>query len=319
MSGRRAASGAVKVESFVMHREIRSAAHVALIAISVASCGGLPDRVESVEQARESIDAVSREPLAGRVATDELEAAREALASADAAYEEREPLQLIEHRAYVAQRYADISRELVSEAQAREEAARGEAERNRIIAEARTREAETAQLAAAEAARELDVQARAVEEQARATQAAEQRALELERELEQLEARDTDRGLVLTLGDVQFDSGQASLLGGAIATIDRLAQFMRDYPERSIRIEGHTDSAGDDQTNQQLSERRAAAVRDALVARGIDAARIETAGYGEARPIAGNDTPGGRQQNRRIEVVVSGEQGTSCAPPAGVQ
>jgi outer membrane protein OmpA-like peptidoglycan-associated protein len=304
----------------VMRPGIRSAAPVALLSI-VAACGGLPDRVESVEQARESIAAVSREPLAGRVAADELEAAREALTAADAAYEEREPLQLIEHRAYVAQRYADISREIVSEAQAREEAARGEAERNRIIAESRSRETEVAQRAAAEAARELDVQARAVEEQTRATEAAEQRALDLERELEQLEARDTDRGLVLTLGDVLFDSGQASLLSGALTTIDRLAQFMGDYPERSVRIEGHTDSAGNDDANQQLSERRAAAVRDALVARGIDAARIQTVGYGEARPVAGNDTPGGRQQNRRIEVVVSDEQGAlrDGVPPASVQ
>jgi outer membrane protein OmpA-like peptidoglycan-associated protein len=286
-----------------------SLALVALLSVAAAGCGGLPDRVESVEQARESIASVSREPLAGRVAADELTAAREALASADAAYEEREPLQLIEHRAYVAQRYADISRELVSEAQARDEASRGEAERNRIVAEARTREAEATQLAVAQAARELDVQARAAEEQTRAAQASEQRARDLERELEQLEARDTDRGLVLTLGDVLFESGQASLQPGAVTTIDRLAQFMSDYPERSVRIEGHTDSAGSDETNQQLSERRANAVRDALVARGIDAARIETAGYGEARPVADNDVPGGRQQNRRIEIVVSDEQG----------
>jgi outer membrane protein OmpA-like peptidoglycan-associated protein len=286
---------------------IRSAAPVALLSIA-AACSGLPDRVASVEQARESIAAVSREPLAGRVAADELDAAREALAAADAAYEDREPLQLIEHRAYVAQRYADISREIVSEAQAREEAARAEVERNRIIAESRTREAELAQRAAADATRELDVQARAVEEQTRAAQAAEQRALDLERELEQLEARNTDRGLVLTLGDVLFDSGQASLLPGAVTTIDRLAQFMGDYPERSVRIEGHTDSAGDEEANQRLSERRAGAVRDALVARGVDAARVTTVGYGEVRPLASNDTPGGQQQNRRIEVVVSDEQ-----------
>jgi len=287
----------------------RNVAVVALLAIAAGGCGGLPDRVESVEQARESIAAVSSEPLAGRVAADELEAAREALASADEAYEEREPLQLIEHRAYVAQRYADISRELVSEAQARDEASRGEAERNRIIAEARTREAEAAQRTAAQATRELEVQARAAEEQARAAQASEQRARDLERELEELEARDTDRGLVLTLGDVLFASGQASLQPGAVTTIDRLAQFMGDYPERSVRIEGHTDSAGSAETNQQLSERRANAVRDALVARGIEAARIETVGYGEERPVADNDVPGGRQQNRRIEIVVSDEQG----------
>jgi outer membrane protein OmpA-like peptidoglycan-associated protein len=282
---------------------------LAVLATVAAGCSGLPDRVEPVERARESINDVAREPLAGRVAAQELAAARDALASADEAFEEGEPLQLIEHRAYVAQRYADISRELVSEAQAREDVERAEVERNRIIAESREREAAAAQRAAEEAARELEVQARVASEQASAAQAAEQRAQNLEAELERLEARDTDRGLVLTLGDVLFDTGQASLKPGALTTVDRLAQFMRDYPERSVRIEGHTDSAGSDETNQALSEQRAMAVRDALLARNIGAERIMTAGYGESRPIAGNDTPGGRQQNRRIEIVLSDEQG----------
>jgi outer membrane protein OmpA-like peptidoglycan-associated protein len=258
-----------------------------LLSIAVAGCSDLPERVESLEQARESIDDVSREPLAGRVAAEELAAARNALASADAAFEDREPIELIEHHASVAQRHADISRELVSEAQAREEVERAAAERNRIIADSRAREAEAAQRAAAEAARELDVQARG----------------------RVIEARDADRGLVLTLGDVPFETGQASLKPGATTAIDRLVQFMRDYPERSVRIEGHTDSVGSAVTNQQLSERRAVAVRDALVARGVEATRIETVGHGEARPIAGNDTAGGRQQNRRIEIVVSDEDG----------
>lgn len=280
-----------------------------VMASLAAGCGGLPDRVEVVEQARESIADVSREPLAGRVAAQQLQAAREALAAADDAYEEGEALPLIEHRAYVAQRYADISRELVSEAAAREEVERGEAERNRIIAEARAREASSAQQAAAAASREVEVQARAADEQAQAAQAAEERALQLERELEQLEARDTDRGLVLTLGDVLFDTGQSTLKPGAMTTVDRLAQFMRDYPERVVRIEGHTDSVGSDAINQPLSERRAMAVRDALAARGIDSARIQAVGYGAARPVAGNDTTAGRQQNRRIEIVISGEQG----------
>jgi outer membrane protein OmpA-like peptidoglycan-associated protein len=306
-----------------MNSSLRIAGGAVLaLSLAVAGCSGLPDRVDSVEQARESIDDVAREPLAGRVAAEELAAARSALASADAAFEEREPIEIIEHQAYVAQRYADISRELVSEAQAREEVERAETERNRIIAESRAREAEAAQRAAAEATREADVQARAAGEQARAAQEAQERAAGLERELEELEARNTDRGLVLTLGDVLFDTGQASLKPGAMTTVDRLAQFMSDYPERSVRIEGHTDDVGSDTTNQQLSERRAVAVRDALVARNIEAPRISTVGYGEARPIAGNDTPGGRQQNRRIEIVVSdekGEFGDDAAPRAGVR
>lgn len=125
------------------------------------------------------------------------------------------------------------------------------------------------------------------------------------------EANDPDRGLVLTLGDVVFDAGKASLQPGAMTAIDRLAQLLSVYPERSIRIEGHTDSVGDDATNQQLSERRASAVRDALLGRGVDAARIEAVGYGATRPIADNRTESGRQKNRRIEIVLSDEQSGS--------
>jgi outer membrane protein OmpA-like peptidoglycan-associated protein len=277
--------------------------------LAFAGCSGLPDRIDSLERARESIASLEREPLAGRVAARELAAGREALAQADEDYEERAPLALIEHEAYVAQRYADISSELVAEARAREEVDRGEAERNRIIAAAREREAEAASREAENAARELEVQARVAEEQTRAAEEAEERNRQLEQELEELEARDTDRGLVLTLGDVLFDTGQATLKPGAATTIDRLAQFMRDYPERSVRIEGHTDAAGSDDANQGLSERRAQAVREALLQRGLDAARIATLGYGEARPVASNETPGGRQQNRRVEIVVSDAQG----------
>jgi outer membrane protein OmpA-like peptidoglycan-associated protein len=127
------------------------------------------------------------------------------------------------------------------------------------------------------------------------------------------ETRDADRGLVLTLGDVVFDAGKASLEPSATTAIDRLAQLLGVYPERSVRIEGHTDSLGDDAANQQLSERRAAAVRDALLSRGIAAARVEAVGYGETRPIADNRTESGRQKNRCIEIVLSDEHGAADA------
>ena len=121
-------------------------------------------------------------------------------------------------------------------------------------------------------------------------------------------ANDQDGGLLLTLGDVVFDAGKASLQPSAMTAIDRLAQLLSVYPERSIRIEGHTDAVGDDAANQELSLRRAAAVRDALLARGVDASRIEAVGYGATRPIADNRTESGRQKNRRIDIVLSGEQ-----------
>lgn len=289
---------------------------LAAVALVFVACARLPERVEPLENARADLAEVQRQPLAGRVAAAEIAAARDAIAAADRAYEERDEIEIVEHQAYLAQRYTDIARERVAEAAAREEVERGETARNRIIAEARSREAAVATREAEIATREAEVQARAAgeqarsaEEQRRAAESAEQRNRELERELEALQAQSTERGLVLTLGDVLFDTGQATLKPGAATTIDRLAQFMRDYPERSVRIEGHTDSVGSDDLNQRLSERRADAVRDALLARGTASDRIRTQGLGETQPIAGNDDPGGRQQNRRVEIVVSDESG----------
>lgn len=277
---------------------------------SLAACGGLPERVDSLEQARADLRELESTPLAARVASTEIAAAREAISTADRAYEDKAPLPFIEHQAYVAQRYADIASERAGEASAREQADRAEAERNRIIADARTREAEARADQAEAAERALQLQLAAAEEQARSAAAVEERNEQLRRELEELNAQQTDRGLVLTIGDVLFDTGASTLKPGALGTMERLAQFMRDYPERGIRIEGHTDAVGSDETNQALSERRADAVRDALVARNAPRDRIDTIGYGESRPIASNDDVAGRQQNRRVEIVVSEADGS---------
>jgi outer membrane protein OmpA-like peptidoglycan-associated protein len=294
--------------------------------MSLAACSGLPERIESLEAARTDVRTVAEERFAGRVAAEEIAAANDALARADRAYEEGEDLALIEHHAYVAQRYADIAGELVAEATAREEVSRAEAERNRLIAEARAREAATAQRelqsqtrAAEEQARLAEEQARIAEQQSEAAEAAAERNRQLQQELEQLQAESTDRGIVLTLGDVLFATGAATLNPGAAPTLDRLAQFMRDYPERSVRIEGHTDAVGSEDANLTLSERRANAVRDALVDRGLPPERIATRGYGETLPVATNDSPGGRQQNRRVEIVVSNERGSFGAADEGAR
>lgn len=128
---------------------------------------------------------------------------------------------------------------------------------------------------------------------------------QLEQQLRDLQARRTDRGIVMSLGDVLFATGKAELTSGAATRVDRLAQFLRDHPDRTVRIEGYTDSTGSSQTNLQLSENRAGAVRDQLVSMGVDPSRIMAQGYGEAGPVAPNDTDGGRQQNRRVDIVIS--------------
>ncbi len=138
---------------------------------------------------------------------------------------------------------------------------------------------------------------------------ASERARKLQAQVAELEARQTERGLVLTLGDVVFDTGKAKLKGGAMRTIDQLTGFLNQYPQRKLVIEGHTDSVGAADYNQRLSEERADSVRFALLDRGIASTRIMVRGLGEDYPVANNDTAAGRQQNRRVEVIISDDSG----------
>ena len=196
-------------------------------------------------------------------------------------------------------------------ARAREEIERTEAERNRIIAEERAREAAAAERAAQDAARELEAQARAAEEQR--TRSASGRGARARSRARARRARGT-RYRPRSRADARrrpVRRGHGHAQTGAATTIDRLAQFMRDYPERSVRIEGHTDSAGgDDRQSSALGAARRRGSRRPGRARPRSRRASQPLGYGEARPIAGNETASGRQQNRRIEIVVSDEQGS---------
>ncbi|MGD9841632.1 MAG: OmpA family protein [Steroidobacteraceae bacterium] len=133
-------------------------------------------------------------------------------------------------------------------------------------------------------------------------------ASELQRQIDELQAEVTDRGLVLTLGDVLFASGTADLNTGGNNHLAKLAGFLNKYPERTTLIEGHTDSVGSDAYNQGLSQRRADAVKYYLVAQGIDASRMTAIGKGEGMPVGDNASVTGRQLNRRVEVIIANTQ-----------
>ena len=125
---------------------------------------------------------------------------------------------------------------------------------------------------------------------------------------------DRPRDLLLTLGDVLFDTGRAELKPGAATKIDQLAQFLTEHPDRRVEIDGFTDSVGSDAYNEELSQRRADAVKAALLTRGVDPSRIATEGYGKAYPVASNSDSGGRQLNRRVEVVIGNDGNQPIAP-----
>jgi outer membrane protein OmpA-like peptidoglycan-associated protein len=138
---------------------------------------------------------------------------------------------------------------------------------------------------------------------------------QLVRELSELKGRQTDRGVVLTIGDLLFDTGKANLSTQANVSIAKLAQFLVNHPTRNLSIEGHTDSVGSEQYNDVLSQKRAESVKNALVGKGVPAERIATKGLGKKFPIASNATAQGRQLNRRVEVVVLNEEVKPEATP----
>src|SRR5260370_423219 len=226
-------------------------------------------------------------------------------------------------------------------AQKRAEAAKAEAEKMKAEAEQAAAEAarqtEAAEKAKAEAvAQQQTLAAETAKAQQAAAQAeqlrqqAEQMRQQAEKEKQDLRARllqqlntilstrDTARGLIANMSDVLFKTGSFELLPGARERLAKVSGIVLAYPTLHLQVEGHTDGVGGDEYNQTLSEKRAGSVRDYLVQQGISADSIEARGFGKTQPIAANDMPEGRQQNRRVELVLSGDVigNTAEAAPA---
>jgi outer membrane protein OmpA-like peptidoglycan-associated protein len=410
--------------------------------VALAGCASMPQQNQALDDARVAVQRLAEEPNASQVAGKQLQDARTALALADGAAASHKSSGEVTHLAYLARRQADLGEATLAEASARAKIAEGEANRNRVLLEAREREVGVARQQAREAqagaatseagaaaareseqnaraqtrdaqagaatseagaaaareseqnaraqtrdaqagavtseagaaaARESEQNARAQTRDAQAGAAASEAGAAAARESEQtaraqardaqagaaaseagaaaarqseedaraqardaqagaaaseadaaaarqsedrarsqlrdLQAKETERGLVLTLGNVLFDTANSSLKPGAFLILDHLASFMKSSPGTKIIVEGHTDSRGAEEYNQQLSRSRAQSVAEGLGSRGIGAERIEAVGRGERFPVASNDTAEGRQDNRRVEIVFSNTHG----------
>jgi outer membrane protein OmpA-like peptidoglycan-associated protein len=277
---------------------------VALVALAgLSACATQPQRNDELENARVAVGSLEQDPDAQIAAASQLRDARNDLRHADQAFENRESPDQVTYLAYLADREARAGKEHANAYRANQELAKGSEERNRILLEARNQEVRQAKEAEAD--------------QAQQTQAAQQQAQQAQAELQKerqdlanMKARETARGLELTFAsDVLFDTASATLKPGADLQLNRLAGFMHDSPKTRIIVEGYTDNQGSAAYNQQLSQERAQAVASALQTQGITSDRVQTIGRGKGFPVASNMTPVGRQQNRRVDIILSDTSG----------
>ena len=261
----------------------------------LAACSSVPEPNERLIAAQSALERARADTARAELTPTEMERADQAVQRAEREWRKNDSRAEVDHQAYLAQRQVDLA---VATGQRREtERAIEQASRERdaIQIEQSRRQADSAQAQATTAQMQADQER--------------QRADQLASRLRELQAKETARGLVVTFSDVLFDVGRAELRPGALARVDQLAAVMREYPERNVLIEGFTDSTGSPATNQELTERRAMSVRQALVARGIDARRVVARGHADRYPVADNSSAAGRQQNRRVEAVLSDAKG----------
>ena len=288
----------------------------AVASLLLAACAAAPVKPDGAMEVRAKLTALQADPnLAARAPV----AMKQAELAVRAAEVPEPNTELAHYRVYMADRKVDTAAALAKTSLAEDQRVGLTQQRDKARLDARTREADVAasrlasakvdlanQKSDADAARNEADAARSAADAARmsASDAAQQSA-ELQRQLDDLHAKQTDRGMVLTLGDVLFSTGRADLKVGATSNLNRLVAFLNHYPDRTVIIEGYTDSVGGADYNLGLSQRRADSVKSYLAEQGIGAMRLTASGKGLTNPVADNNSEGGRQQNRRVEVIIA--------------
>jgi len=289
---------------------------LAAIAILVSACSTAPRTTSQLDQTRIDFAAAQSNQNVARFAALEMQQAGVAMNEANAAANHDDSVDKIDRLAYIAKQKIAVAQEVGKQKYAEAEVARSARERDQMRLDQRTNEADQAKNNAAQSklvaeiavdsAAEAD---RKLREAQRVTLDAQAHAAQLQAQLDDLAAKKTDRGMVITLGDVLFGTDQARLNPEGMRTAQKLADVLQQNPQRSVLVEGFTDSTGSAPHNQELSERRATAVRSALAGMGISTDRVAIHGYGQAYPVAANDSSGNRQLNRRVEIVLSDDSG----------
>ena len=279
------------------------------IAVLVGACSSAPRTTTLLDQTRSDYRMAQSNTNVASYAPQEMKQASEAMEQADAAASRPDSEEKIDKLAYLAKQKIALTQEAAKQRAAEAAVAIAGKQRDQIRLDQRTNEANQAKTSAEQSKLAAQLAQGETIEAQRKTQEAQTRAAQLEAQLVDLAAKKTERGMVITLGDVLFATDQARLSAEGMRTAQKLTNVLQQNPERTVLIEGFTDSTGTTAHNQELSERRAGAVRNALQEQGVARERIAVRGYGEAYPVAANDTAQNRQLNRRVEIVLSDNTG----------
>jgi outer membrane protein OmpA-like peptidoglycan-associated protein len=306
--------------SNINHARVAGAlAIAAAVSLAAASCATTaPQSPQGSADVRSKLSVLQSNPKLAEQAPVEIREAEAAVLIAEQPV--GKDVALGEHRIFMADHKVEIAMARASTRYAEDQRAILSQNRDEMRLDARTREADEAHRRAAASKIEAATAQRKSED-ARALAAvaaadAASNAVELQRQIDVLQAEATDRGLVLTLGNVLFATGRSDLKPGGAASLDKLVVFLNNYPDRTVVIEGHTDDVGSVEMNQALSQHRADSVKSYLVSQGIQSGRLQASGIGETRPIADNVSESGRQLNRRVEVIITNPP--SAIPAASI-
>ncbi len=265
---------------------------VAASSLLLSACASTPP--ESLVELKQKLDSLESNEQTNRFAPVALKEAQDQVRTTESAWN-KDNEALYDHELYLAERYIEIAEQETERGEVQAKLGNTSERRKEMILSQQEKEMERARLEAREAKEKLEA---------------------LKTEMENVKAEQTDRGLILTMGDVLFALNSAELQPGGEKNIEKLANFMHENVETQVTVEGFTDSLGSEQYNEKLSEKRAQSVVDLLEASNIDSSRLNIKAYGERYPVATNDTAAGRQQNRRVQLVINNQSDRYQGPKA---